>query len=149
MCSISVNVLFVAPWIIWFQIDWSGFEILLAHWTRYVWTRMYNLRSFLSDSTIYSTKLVSFWEDIVKWAIIYFVRPWIMLFSVNKKSIMNWKQKLIIWRDIFHWKSKFWNCCVTYTFIFDKFFWTFGLQTFKFRQLEFRLAWCFNILIGI
>ena len=84
--------------------------------------------SFQSDLIIYSTKLTWFlkapvksanlkytydlWAHSVKWyykifdglGIIYLVTPWVILFSVNSKSIHSSKQKSIIWSDVFRWK---------------------------------------------
>ena len=36
--------------------------------------------------------------------IIHFVTPWVILVSVNSKSILQSEQNPIIWSDIFRWK---------------------------------------------
>ena len=39
-------------------------------------------------------------EDLKAFSIIYIVTIWVIKFRANNKSIQNWKQKLIIWKDI-------------------------------------------------
>ena len=47
--------------------------------------------------------------------IIYLVTTWVIVFSVNSKSIHQLKQKPIIWSDIFHCKFEVLECCVNLT----------------------------------
>ena len=45
-------------------------------------------------------------------SIIYIVIPWVILFSVNNKSVHQQKQKPIIWSDIFRWKFRIFRITV-------------------------------------
>ena len=53
-------------------------------------------------------------EDLNAFCIIYLVTLRVILFSVNSKSIENWKQKLLIWNYISSLKFQSFRLAVTY-----------------------------------
>ena len=81
-------------------------------------------------------------EDLKAFSIIYIVTVWVIKFRANNKSIQNWKQKLIIWKDISSAEiSKFLNCYIR-IFIF---LWLIGLYCSQ-TNIKVLLNWvCFCI----
>ena len=52
-------------------------------------------------------------EDLKAFCIIYIVLFWVILVSVNSKSIQHWKQELITWNEISSTDiSNLFNCCL-------------------------------------
>ena len=115
------------------------------------------------NEPIYNIHKYDLWAQSVKWytiykifeglGIIYLVTAWVILVSVNSKSFHQSKQKPTIWSDIFRWKFEVLELlCYLHTYIihlwlrFSASFWWINL---KFYKLEFGIACCFNILVGI